>query len=152
MLPSGANYPVDWVQMPHSVSGERSWRGTLEGLKLSGEGSTHTPRCGASTFVSVRPQGWSQPRPEIKSERPKWAGSFQSNNRCPLVVGERLCGKTKGSVRHGCKQNPSVCFRTTVKMIVSDFLIEREIWPLMATHLFKNWYLSRSCPLISIYE
>lgn len=48
-----------------------------------------------------------------------------------------LTGKTKGSDLRGRKHNPSVCLHDVQDNDCLGFLIERNIWPLVATHLFK---------------
>lgn len=64
-LASGANYPVGWVQMPHSV---RSARGcTGQGQRLRGVEGALTPRCAVSVLVSLWPQGQSHCRAEASS-------------------------------------------------------------------------------------
>lgn len=68
-LASGANYPVGWVQMPHSVRGvggaEGAWGKGKNGVRLGGGGDEAvSPRCAVSTLVSLWPQGQSFYRAE----------------------------------------------------------------------------------------
>lgn len=140
-LASGANYPVGWVQMPHSV---RSARGcTGQGQRLRGVEGALTPRCAVSVLVSLWPQGQSHCRAEASSHRDftqlgfffvrfflfepqcSFAVDFkleatQYNHNHPPVADEPT--STKGSGWHGRKQNPSVSFYMTLKtMTVLDF-------------------------------
>lgn len=68
-LASGANYPVGWVQMPHSVRGvggaEGAWGKGKNGVRLGGGGDEAvSPRCAVSTLVLLWPQGQSFYRAE----------------------------------------------------------------------------------------
>lgn len=141
-LASGANYPVGWVQMPHSV---RSVRGcTGQGQRLRGVEGELTPRCAVSVLVSLWPLG-SEPLQGrgflspgfyparffvfcffcCKEPQCSFAVDFklkatQYNHNHPPVADEPT--STKGSGWHGRKQNPSVSFYMTLKtMTVLDF-------------------------------
>lgn len=122
-LASGANYPVGWVQMPHSVrsvggctgQGQKTWGG------LEGRGSAHAQVCGLHACVAFT--SGLEPLPLrfflsflLQITPMLFYSRLQAGSRPvqpqPSAGGRRavFTGSTKGSGRHGRKQNPSVCF------------------------------------------
>lgn len=90
-LASGANYPVGWVQMPHSVRGvggaEGAWGKGKNGVRLGGGGDEAvSPRCAVSTLVLLWPQGQSFYRAETCPHLDLPSCSFFFKNYCYLFL------------------------------------------------------------------
>ena len=173
--PLGLIIPLDGFRC-HTVWEVGGWRGTGQGQRLRGVEGVLTPRCAISMLVSLWPQGQSHWRAKAFPHldlcslfffllllllckslnvllQPTL--SWEPPNTTTVVHWwpmNNLTGKTKGSVRHGHKQNPSVCFCMTLR----QWLFQIFNWKGdMAPHgnpSVQNWYLSDSCPLISIDE